>query len=84
MAGMRFVPIPEVDSPAALHAVAVKEHARFVLVSGIELRMRAAGIRPFWTLGRVPGFARVFESEKALIYEVLPDSTGSQAPVVEQ
>jgi len=80
MAGMRFVPIPEVDSPAALHAVAVKEHARFVLVSGIELRMRAAGIRPFWTLAGVPGFARVFESEKALVYEVLPDSTASQAP----
>jgi len=57
----------------------VKEHARFVLVSGIELRMRAAGIRPFWT-SPAYRFARVFESEKALVYEVLPDSTASQAP----
>lgn len=80
MADMRFVPIPEVDSPVALHAVAVKERARFLLVSGIELRMRAAGIRPFWTERAVPGFARVYESPTVLIYEVLPDTTGAQAP----
>ena len=42
--------------------------------------MRAQGIRPFWTEGQVPGFARVFESPKALVYEVLPDKPGAQAP----
>ena len=80
MAKMRFVPIPEVDSPAEIRAYALKEHVRFLLVSGIELRMRAQGIRPFWTEGQVPGFARVFESPKALVYEVLPDKPGAQAP----
>jgi len=80
MAKMRFVPIPEVDSPAELRAVALRQKARFLLVSGIELRMRAAGIRPFWMERGVPGYARVFESPRALVYEVLPDSTGAQAP----
>ena len=80
MAKMRFVPIPEVGSPAEIRAYALKEHVRFLLVSGIELRMRAQGIRPFWTEGQVPGFARVFESPKALVYEVLPDKPGAQAP----
>ncbi|HKW50365.1 MAG TPA: glycosyltransferase family 39 protein [Candidatus Eisenbacteria bacterium] len=80
MAKMRFVPIPEVDSPAEIRVYALKEHVRFLLVSGIELRMRAQGIRPFWSEAGVPGFARVFESPKALVYEVLPDKSGAQAP----
>ncbi len=71
LAQMRFVPIPDIESPAALHAVAGKERARYLLVSGAELAMRA-GMRPFATEPEVPGFARVFESPGALIYEVLP------------
>jgi hypothetical protein len=80
MARMRFVPIPEVGSPAELRAYALKQHVRYLLVSGIELRMRQEVIGPFWREEGVPGFKRVFESPKALVYRVLPDSSGAQAP----
>jgi hypothetical protein len=69
LAHMRFVPIPGVDSPAALHDVAVKERARYVLVSGAEMSMRAA-MRSFATGAEIPGFARVYESPGALVFEV--------------
>jgi hypothetical protein len=76
LAGMRFAPIPQVDSPAALHQAAIQSHARYLLVSGAELALRA-GVRPLAEPGaRVPGFRRVFESAGALVYEVLPDSAG--------
>ena len=80
LAGLRFVPIPEVDSPAALHEVAVRARARYLLVSGAEMALRAA-VRPFAEPdARIPGFRRVFESQGALIFEVLPDSsTGETA-----
>ena len=74
LANMRFVPIPAVDSPAALHDVALKERARYVLISGAELAMRAA-LRPFATGEAVPGFRRVYESQGALVYEVAPAGT---------
>jgi hypothetical protein len=48
LANMRFAPIPAVDSPAALHEVAVKERARYLLISAAEISMRAA-LRPFAT-----------------------------------
>ena len=74
LAGMNFAPLPQVDSPAALHQAAVHAGARYLLVSGAELSLRA-GVRPFAAPdARVPGFRRVFESEGALVYEVLPDS----------
>ena len=78
LANMRFVPIPTVDSPAALHDVAEKERARYLLVSGAELSMRAA-IRPFATGEEIPGFRRVYESQGALVYEVVP-ATRPQTP----
>lgn len=79
LATMRFVPIPGLGSPVELHAFAVKEDARYLLVSGAELAMRAA-IRPFASGGDIPGFSRVFESPGALVYAVLPDSGDSHAP----
>ena len=71
LANMRFVPIPTVDSPAALHDVAVKERARYLLISAAELGMRAA-LRPFATGEPIPGYQRVYESQGALVYEVVP------------
>ena len=71
LARMRFVPLPDVANPDSLHAVAVRERADYVLVSGAELAMRAA-IRPFAAPNaNVPGFHRVFESPGALVYEVV-------------
>jgi hypothetical protein len=74
LAGMRFSPIPQVDSPAALHRAAREAGARWVLVSGAEMSLRA-GVRPLAEPNaRVPGFRLAFESAGALVYEVLPDS----------
>ena len=79
VAGMRFAPIPQVDSPASLHESAIRAGARYLLVSGAELALRAA-VRPFAEPdARIPGFRRVFESAGALVYEVLPD-TAAVAP----
>ncbi|HZI89380.1 MAG TPA: hypothetical protein VFD83_02900, partial [Candidatus Polarisedimenticolia bacterium] len=76
LSGMTFAPIPQADSPAALHEAARKAGARYLLVSGAELSLRQ-GVRPLAEPNaQVPGFRRVFESEGALVYEVLPDSVG--------
>jgi hypothetical protein len=78
-ADMKFVPLPNVDSPAALHAAALKAGARYLLISGAELSLRAA-MRPFaQTTTPIPGYQRVFESPGALIYEVVPEGA-AQAP----
>lgn len=75
LAGMKFAPIPQVDTPAALHREARRAGAGYVLISAAEMALRA-GLRPLAEReARVPGFHRVFESEGALVYEVLPDST---------
>ena len=79
MARMRFVPIPQFETPDSLHAIADRERARYVLVSGAELAMRA-GMRPFASGAEIPGFARVFESPGALVYEVKPAGSWTQAP----
>lgn len=85
VAGMRFAPIPQVDSPAAIHETAIRSGARYLLVSAAEMSLRAA-VRPFGEPeARIPGFRRVFESAGALVYEVLPDSaaapgSASEAP----
>lgn len=72
LSDMRFVPIPDVPNADSLHAVATRERARYLLVSGAELSLRAA-IRPFAVDNAViPGFRRVFESPGALVYEVVP------------
>jgi hypothetical protein len=76
---MRFEPIPQVDTPADLHAAAGKAHARYVLVSPAEV-LRRAGIQPFATGEEVPGFARVFASPGVFVYEVRPGGPGAQAP----
>ncbi len=76
-AGMRFVPMPQVETPADLHKVAVQSGARYLLVSSAEFGMRAA-VRPFAEpAAAIPGFRRVFESPGALVYEVLPDSAAT-------
>jgi len=78
IAGMRFVPIPQVDSPAALHEAGEKAGARYLLVSGAELALRAA-IRPFASGGvAIPGFALAFESPGAWVYELHAYEPGAQ------
>jgi hypothetical protein len=70
MAKMRFVPIPAVNSPAELHGVAVKERAKYVLVSSAEMGLRAA-MRVFATGADVPGFERVYDSRGAMVFQVV-------------
>lgn len=80
LSGMRFAPIPEADSPEALRRAALSAGARYLLVSGAEMALRA-GVRPLAEPdARVPGFRRVFESAGGLVYEVLPDSVPPVAP----
>jgi hypothetical protein len=58
----------------------VRSRARYLLISSAEMALRAAA-RPFAEPGaQIPGFRRIFESEGALIYEVVPDSLGSTPP----
>jgi hypothetical protein len=75
-AGMRFVPLTEVRSAEELHALAERGKARYLLVSGWEMRWPA--IVPFAsTDARIPGFRLVHETPSSLIYEILPLATGS-------
>jgi hypothetical protein len=75
LSGLKFAPLPQVDTPAALHETARHVGARYLLVSRAELALRQA-IQPFADPeARIPGFRRVFESPGALLYEVLPDSS---------
>jgi len=75
VSGMRFAPLPEIDSPAALHRAARQAGASYLLVSGAEMALRA-GVRPLAQPdARVPGFKPVFQSAGALVYEILPDSS---------
>jgi hypothetical protein len=72
MANRRFVPIPEVANLDSLRAVAGRERARLLLVSGTELRFRPA-LRPLAEpVVNIPGYRRIFESPGALLYEVTP------------
>jgi Dolichyl-phosphate-mannose-protein mannosyltransferase len=70
LANMRFVLIPAVGSPAALHEAAMKERAGYVLVSGPEMAMRSV-MREFATGAEIPGFTLVYESDGALVFEVV-------------
>jgi hypothetical protein len=79
MTGRRFVLLPPFGTPDSLHAILAREGARYLLVSGAELAARQE-MRVFATGGDVPGFARVFESAGALVYEVKPAERTSQAP----
>jgi Dolichyl-phosphate-mannose-protein mannosyltransferase len=73
LARMRFVPLPDVANPDSLHAVAVRENAQYLVISGIEYQTRAAA-RALATAdsAAVPGFRRTFESAGGLVYEVVP------------
>ncbi len=72
-AGMRFVPLTEVRSLQELHALAARGGARYLLVSGWELRWPA--LAPFAQAGAsLPGFRLVHETQEALVYEVLPET----------
>lgn len=85
-AGMRFVPLTEVRSAGELHALAERGKARYLLVSGWEVRWPA--IVPFAQPGAsIPGFSLVHETATSLVYEVLPvgavgDSSRAGAGVV--
>lgn len=72
-AGMRFVPLTDVGSIQELRAMMARERARYLLVSGWELRRPA--LAPFANPAAPhPGFALVFESPAALVYRALADS----------
>jgi hypothetical protein len=78
-AGMRFVPLTDVDSIQELRALMDRERARYLLISGWELRRPA--LAPFANPAAPPaGFALVFESPAALVYRALPDSGDAAAP----
>ncbi|HEY6571733.1 MAG TPA: glycosyltransferase family 39 protein, partial [Candidatus Eisenbacteria bacterium] len=80
IAGLRFVPMPEFETPDSLHAIAGRERARYVLVSGAEMAFRR-GIRVFAEGdATIPGFQRVHESPGALVYEVVPEPAATAAP----
>ena len=75
--GYRFVPMPEFDGIDSLHAIAVRERVRYVLVSNAEVSFRP-GIRPLAEgTAPVPGFTLVHESYGALVYEVIPEEAGA-------
>jgi hypothetical protein len=78
LADLRFVPMPAFDSPDSLHAIAVRDRARYLLVSGAEVAYRPA-IRPFAEPGVViPGFRLAYQSYGALVFEVV--SIGREPP----
>ncbi|HEU4724233.1 MAG TPA: glycosyltransferase family 39 protein [Candidatus Eisenbacteria bacterium] len=81
MAGMRFVPMPEFDTPESLHATAERERARFILISAAEVRYRSGGIAPFAEAkAPIPGFRLVFGNRNSLLYMVVPYGEVSTAP----
>jgi hypothetical protein len=67
----RFVLLPTFDSLDSLHAIGLREKARYLLVSGAEVSSRPA-MGVFATGAPVPGFDLVFQSPDALVYEVEP------------
>jgi hypothetical protein len=72
LANMKFVPMPDVPTPDSLRAVALREHARFVLISGIEYGTRPAARALASAQTPPPGWQRVFESQSALVFAVTP------------
>jgi hypothetical protein len=72
LANMKFVPMPDVPTPDSLRAVALRENARFVLISGIEFGTRPAARALASAQTPPPGWQRVFESPSALVFAVQP------------
>jgi 4-amino-4-deoxy-L-arabinose transferase-like glycosyltransferase len=72
LASMRFVAMPEEGSLDTLRAVALRENARYVLISDIEYRTRVSAHALVDSHADPPGFRRVFDSRGARVYEVLP------------
>jgi hypothetical protein len=72
LASMRFVAMPEEGSLDTLRAVALRERARYVLISDIEYRTRVSAHALVDSRADPPGFRRVFDSRGARVYEVLP------------
>lgn len=77
--GLRFIPLTEVASLEEVRALAAREKARFLLLSGWELRRQA--LLPLANPNRpVPGFRLVYESQSALVYEVTPPEARAVPP----
>jgi hypothetical protein len=75
--GLRFIPMPEFDTTDSLHKIAVREKARYVLVSNSEVIFRPA-IRPLAEeTAPIPGFRLMHESAGALVYEIVPVEAGA-------
>ncbi|MGH7680747.1 MAG: hypothetical protein ACRENN_02025, partial [Candidatus Eiseniibacteriota bacterium] len=68
-----FILLPTFDTTDSLHAVALRDKARYLLVSGAEVNMRPA-MQAFASGADLPGFTRVFESPGALVYEIVEPS----------
>jgi hypothetical protein len=69
-----------VEIPRRSTALSALSAGAVEVISAAEMALRE-GVRPFAEPDtRVPGFRRVFASEGALVYEVLPDSAATTAP----
>jgi hypothetical protein len=78
-AGLRFVPLTDVSSLGEVRALAARERAKYMLLSGWELRRQA--LLPLANAQNVvPGFRLVFSSPAALVYEVEPPGPGPVTP----
>jgi len=74
IAGMRFVPMPDVANPDSLHAVALRERAGYVLISSAELAKRE-GLATFADPNAsIPGFRLAFASERPFGFQVMADN----------
>ncbi len=72
LSSMRFVAMPEEPSLDSLRAVAIREHALYVLISDIEYRTRLSARTLAESRVDPPGYRRVFDSRGARVYEVVP------------
>jgi hypothetical protein len=78
-AGMRFAPLTEVGSIQELRVLMARNRARYLLVSGWELRRPA--LAPFANPSATPpGFRLLFTSRTALVYQAVPETEGGAAP----
>jgi hypothetical protein len=74
IAGMRFVPLPDVPNPDSLHAVALRERAGYVLISGAELAKRE-GLAPFaYPNASIPGFRLAFTSARPFGFQLMAEN----------
>lgn len=72
LTGMRFVAMPETDNVDSLRTAALRDSARYVLISAIEYRTRRVAQELANSPTPPPGWERVFVSEGGLVFTVHP------------